>query len=246
MRYNYFRLSLLPHAIFPLLEASDLDPDHPTRQDYLRHLFSQRIDFEHRKRTLVYVPIGIEERSSGPLMLGRIGRFVSSIENAPPEARFEEITRPIWRAANVIIDTRGHTDGQKVAFQHHANVGRPLPIATKLIQKINEENPHSGWLIEISPVTEVQSFWEAARRHKGEITTAEFTFTTPNVLGIRSKLNKELKRMREQHNAISVTETLRNPKGNLDLEGQEVTDSLEYISKGGGKSQVEGRKGHYI
>ena len=223
MRYNYFRLSLLPMDRPPLLEALDTVPERGTRQDYLHQLFSQRIDFEHWKRTMVYVPIGIEDRRGGPLMLGRIGRSVSSVENAPPEAGFEEITRPSWRAANVIIDTTDHADGQKIAFQHHVNVGRPLPIATQLIDRINETNPDSGWRIEISPITETRSFWDAVHRHAGEITVAEFSFTTPNVLGIHSKLSEELKNKREQHKAVTVTETLHNPKGRASCKTAEAS-----------------------
>ena len=126
-----------------------------------------------------------------------------------------------------------------MAFQNHPNVGKPLPIASSLIDHINQTNIDSGWFAEINLITEKRTFWEAVNRYKGQITTAEFTFVTPNILGIRSKLNSELKDKREKHNAATVTETMNNPKGNLNLEGDDVEQSVDYISEGGGKSKLK-------
>ena len=207
----FLRFSLLPQDRPPILEAVNAVPPATTREEYLRKLFTQRVNFQHWRRTLVYVPLGVEEQEGELLLFGRIGRPIAAIENAPPEADFEETTRTSWRAANVIIDTSDHSDGQKMAFQHHLNVGRPLPIASGLVNHINETNRDSGWLIEINLITERRSFWEAAERYRGELTSAEFTFVTPNILGISSNLTDELKEIRGQHNATSVTATINNP-----------------------------------
>ena len=239
MKYHCFRLSVLPLARPPILEAANSLPDISPRQHYLRTLFGKRTDFNHRKTTFIYVHIGVHESDSRLLFLGRIGRSVDAVENAPPEEGFEEITRSSWRASNVFIDTNDQPDGQIMAFQHHYNIGRPLPIATSLIDHINNHNRDSGWFIDINPITDKQSFWEAVHQHKGEITSAEFNFSTPNVLGITSSLNQELKDKRAQHNATTVTETLRNPAGSLDLMGQDVEDSVEYISRGGGSTKLK-------
>lgn len=226
----------------PIKEVADALSPERNREDYLFYLFNQRIDFEYRKKTLVYIPIGVEKEGYKHLLIGRIGRSIDTIENAPPESAFEERSRESWRAANVIIDIGDHSDGQKIAFQYHTKVGKPLPIAVQLIKEINKKNPDAGWFIEINLIKEKQSFWEAASKHKGEITSAEFTFVTPNILGIRSKLNEELKNARKKFYASSVMETLYNPKGNLNLEGNEIKDAVEYISEGGGKSKLKSGK----
>lgn len=243
MRYHYLRLFLLEQERPPILEAAGTLPRATSRQEFLKQIFSSRIDFKHWNKTLVYIPIGEAQLEGGPVMLGRIGRAVAAVENTPPESGFEETTHTSWRAANVLIDTRDHADGQKLAFQYHANVGKPLPIASSLIEHINSTNQDSGWLIEINLITERDSFWDAVRRHKGEITAAEFMYVTPNILGIRSKLNDDLKEARQKYNAVTVTETIENPKGNLKLEGEEIEQTVEYISEGGGKSKLKvGRK----
>ena len=239
MKYHYLRLFLLPQAQLPLFEESNALPANTTRPEYLSYIFRQRIDFIHRKKQFVYVPIGEEERDTGPVLLGRVGRLVYTTVNAPPEADFEEIDLDSWRAANLLIDTSDQPDGQKVAFQHHAHVGKPLPIAESLVMHINRINPISGWLMEINPITEKQSFWDAVSQHGSEITRAEFTFVTPNIFGFHTTLNDDLRRMREQHNASSVTEVLQNPKGNLDLKGENIEGAVEYITEGGGQSKLK-------
>lgn len=243
MKYHHLRLSVLPLDRPPLLEAAATLPPISPRQQYLRRVFGQRIDFLHRQKTFIYLHLGIHESDGRSLYVGRIGRLVDAVENAPPEEGFKEVTRSSWRASNVVIDTSDQPDGQIIAFQHHYNIGRPLPIATSLIDHVNRHNQDSGWFIDINPITDKHSFWEAVRQHKGEITAAEFHFATPNILGITSNLNRELKEKRERHNATTVTETLRNPSGTLDLAGQDVEDSVEYISKGGGNAKLRsGRK----
>lgn len=241
MKYHYMRLFLLAQERPPILEDTGSLPPIPTRKEYLEQVFKRRIDFKHRKNTFVYVPIGIEDFEDGPILIGRIGRAIATHENTPPEDGFDETTRTSWRAANVLIDTRDHSDGQKLAFQYHANVGKPLPIAESFVKHINEVNPDSGWIMEINLITERKSFWDAANKHKGKITSAEFTFVTPNILNIRSRLNDELKLKRKNHNAITASETLNNPDGNLNLEGKDIEDSVNYISEGGGKSKLKVR-----
>lgn len=239
MRYYLLRMSLLQQERLPIRQVADALSPERHREEYLSYLFNNRIDFEYRKKTFVYVPIGVEKVGYKHLQIGRIGRLIDTTENAPSESGFEEISRVSWRAANVIIDISDHSDGQKIAFQYHPNVGKPVPIAVHLINHINKRNPDSGWFIEINVIKEKQSFWNVTQKYKGEITNAEFTYVTPNILGIRSKLNEELKNAREQHNAMSVTEALHNPKGNLDLTGDKIKDAVNYISKGGGKSKLK-------
>ena len=230
LQYHYLRLSL---SVPPLLELKGAMLSMPSRQEYLVEVFSNRIEFQYLKKRSVYVPIG----QVGLVMLGRVGRSVLSPTTSPPEADFVETSDPHWRAANVLINTGGHPDGQKIAFQ--PKVGKPLSITTELIKQVNEAR-HDAWFIEVNPVTDETSFWDAVSQHPEEITEARFTFSTPNVLGMDSDLNDELKRKRDKHRASSVTETLYNPEGGLIIpKDKQVEDVMAYISKGGGKARLK-------
>ena len=179
-------------------------------------------------------------------MLGRVGRSFQELVNEPPEQGFAETELTTWRAANFFIDTGEHTDGQKIAMQARGDVGNPLAVISSLINHLNATNEDVGWILEISPMTEPGNFWTVVRENKGELTSAIFSFVTPNVLGLRSQLNAGLKEARQNNNAHRVGITLSNENGNLDLEKQNIEDAVDYVSEGGGTAKLKrGRKTVY-
>lgn len=100
----------------------------------------------------------------------------------------------------------------------------------------------SGWYINVNPMVDKSSFWEVVRANKGSITKAEFRYVAPNVLGLHSLLNERLKEYREKQNAQEVSVTLLEPKGDLNLETDDVADSIDYISEGGGSAKLSSGK----
>ena len=124
-------------------------------------------------------------------------------------------------------------------MQNWPEVGKPLSIVGSLLKHVNEANLDSGWELSVNQVTEKATFWEAAKEYKGQITRAEFHYITPNVLGLRSKINKRLKAYKSDENANEVTVVLENSKGQLKLDSQEVSDAVEYTSEGGGSTKLK-------
>lgn len=242
LRYQYLRVFLTETSRPPILEYAGYLGPRVTRTEFILNLFSQRIDFVHRGNPFVYMPIGEERAKDGKFLLGRMGRTVKSLENQPPETGFEEVVHTSWRAANAVFDTRDHADGQKLALQFRQDVGKPLPIANSLAAAINETYSDAGWRVSINAITETSDFWDVARKYKGEITSATFTYVVPNVLRMRSQLNDDLKRGREKHNIEKYTETLENSEGNLILEGEDVEDAVNYTAEGGGSSKLKSGK----
>lgn len=242
MRYVFLRLFLSSVEQPPILIASGDVPPKASRQEYLSTIFSDSIEFTHRGVDMVYVPIRKEADEDATFIFGRIGRKVRTVENSGPEESFEFSEHVSWRAANLVLDTSSDPDGQKIAMQDRVEVGRPLAIISSLASHVNSVNINSGWHLNVNAVTERQSFWDAVEKYKGQITRAEFSYVTPNVLGIRSELNKRLKQYREQENAQQVTVTLLEPRGNLNLDTQEVKDAVDYISEGGGTAKLKAGK----
>ena len=144
-----------------------------------------------------------------------------------------------WRASNFLIDTRNYNDGQKIAMQHRPDVGRPLSILSSLVKRINETNIDSGWELAVNAITEKTTFWRAIKDFEGQITRAEFSYATPNVLGLRSTISKQLQRHKDHENANRVKVILENEKGALKLDSQEVKDAVEYTSEGGGSTKLK-------
>lgn len=239
MKYYYLRIFALEVEIPPILLASGGVPQRRTRARYLEDVFSVRIEFEHRGKQLIYIPISVDQITDGVVCSGRIGAQKSESINASPEKLFEPEVVTNWRASNFLIDTRNYSDGQKIAMQHRPNVGKPLSILSSLVKRINETNIDSGWELAVNAITEKTTFWRAVKDFEGEITRAEFSYATPNVLGLRSTINKQLQRHKDHENANRVKVILENEKGALKLDSQEVKDAVEYISEGGGSTKLK-------
>lgn len=246
MQYQYLRVFAVSDERFPLFEAAEMGPKRLPRSEYLQKVFSTRIDFIHRRGQLVYIPVGLEERKTGPVVLGRIGRSLRELVNEPPEQGFAEAEMTTWRASNFLIDTGDDADGQKIAMQTRNDVGAPLAVVSSLVAHLNSVNDGAGWILEISPMTEPGNFWTVVRENKGELTAAIFEFVTPNVLGLRSQLNEGLKAARQNNNAHVVGISMKNQNGNLDLEKKNIEDAVDYVSEGGGTAKLKrGRKTVY-
>lgn len=239
MRYIYLRMFLTEVELPPLLvRTGDLE-ERVSREDHLMDVFNRKWEFTHRGSDLIYLPVQRGEFDSENVIFGRIGKRVRNVENAGPDEEFEALERLGWRASNLVFDTRSSSDGQRVAVEERGDVGKPLAIMNSLIGHLNEILPDSGWFLSVNAMIEQRSFWEAAEKYKGQVTRAEFTYITPNVLGIRSMINERLTEYREKENAQSVTVVLNEPKGNLKLDSQEVKDAVEYTSEGGGSSKLK-------
>lgn len=239
MKYSYLRVFAVETEVPPILVATGDIPMRSSRSDYLRRVFSVKIEFEHWGKGFVYIPISVDDMDDGAVCSGRIGAEKTESVNASPEDLFEPETVTNWRASNFLLDTRNYNDGQKVAVQHRGDVGKPLSILNSLIKHINDTNADSGWELSVNAITERTTFWEAVEQYKGQITRAEFHYVTPNVLGLRTKINKRLKGYKTDENANEVTVVLENSKGNLKLDSQEVKDAVEYTSEGGGSTKLK-------
>lgn len=239
MRYVFLRLFLTAIEQPPILVETGDIKRREGRQDYLMGVLNKRWEFTHRGSDLIYLPVQRGETDNDNIVFGRIGKRVRSTENAGPDEEFEALERLGWRASNLVFDISGSTDGQKAAVEDRGDVGKPLAILNALVNCINETLQDSGWFISVNAIIEQQSFWDAAEKYKGQITRAEFSYITPNVLGLRSKINERLKEYREKENAQTVSVVLSEPKGNLVLETEEVRDAVEYTSEGGGSTKLK-------
>jgi hypothetical protein len=242
MKFIYLRLFLSKVATTDSLFGDDEEYKGLSREQYLKLVFSYRIDFEHRNNKFVFIPISREAGESENYIFGRVGKQYKIVDNKGPDQDLEDGEDLRWIASYFVLNTSSDSDGQKIAIQDRVKVGRPLAYVSSLIQQINLKSALSGWYISVNPMVDESSFWEVVKANKGSITKAEFRYITPNVLGLRSLLNERLREYRDKQNAQEVSVTLTEPKGDLNLETEDVSDSIEYISEGGGSAKLSSGK----
>jgi hypothetical protein len=200
------------------------------REQFLRTVFSERIEFVHKGHEFHFVPAedavhafaGVPETA---YIVGRIGRPHLVIENEPPEEGLSEIDREAWVASAIIIDPTHHADGQKAAFEHKRIVGRPLAIFRSLTEYLNERTPKEPYFIEINAIVDPETFWDFEEKNRGEIIAIEFDLVAPNMFGTRHDLDAELRALRDHERIEKAKLELENRDG-LKLDTQRVREAV--------------------
>jgi hypothetical protein len=164
-------------------------------------------------------------------IVGRIGKSTHVDENEPPEAGMGEIERESWIASAVLIDPVKHADGQKAAVQDR--LGKPTAIFKSLVRHINESgvNPY---VIEANPIVDPATFWQFEAQNRGEITSVTFDLFPPNMFGLRSELDREMRELHQTEMVHEATIQLKNPEG-LKLNTERTHQTVSYTLEGGGK-----------
>lgn len=181
----------------------------------------------------IYVSINVSDTE--PYVVGRIGRAVSELENAPPEDEYREFIHDTWKAAVVVVDPTEHGDGQKLAIQFHSDVGRPLSLAPRLLQALEKNHDFVQYRSAVHPITNTEKFWDFVKRNEGKVTHLRFELEVPNMFGGDDEYSKEMKAFRDKENAQTVAIEITNPDG-IDTDTDRVKYTAEKaMGKGTGK-----------
>jgi len=233
IRFDLFRLSLLPREQMDILNHPD-----PTREEYLKKVFSASNEFEHYGTIFHYVPSDTSNE-----IVGRVGRSVIMDENLPPEVGLEESKHESWKAAVLIIDPKEHGDGQKIALEYDPRVGHTHSIISSFVQTINKQNPTAAYHIEVVPISEANTFWQFAEENKGRVTMLSFNFVAPNMFGGIDNITEEMRQFRDQEKAQKVQITLRSDDG-IETSTDKIRNAVTYTTRGGGQitARAKGNK----
>lgn len=240
MQLELFHLSLAYNT--NLFAARNKDGSPLEREDWIRKVFSERIEFFHRGSKYHYIPHQSPIDVTEPLLFGRIGRKVTAEENAPPEEGLEDVRRDSWKASSVVIDPRKHDDGQKLAMQSRKGVGAPFSVLKSLMFHISYNIIDAPYFVEIRPLTDPSGFWDFVEQNEGEITSITLEFIAPNMFGIGDRMDEEWEDLKANEHAVRATTTIENENG-LNPNTERVKKAVDYASKGGGSVSARTRRG---
>jgi hypothetical protein len=233
-KFELFRLSaLLRQQVDAFGETGQ------NREGYLRSVFMDRWQFTFYGSEFHYVPDADQLRPD--IILGRIGRVITSPENMPPDKGLADTIHEGWRAVAVLVDPTEHSDGQKVAVGVNDRVGNAGGLIAGVVNAINEKLATTEWDIEVEPIPDTDSFWQYARENEGEITSLTFEFVPPNMFGGTDDLSEELRDFRKD-GAETVTLKLKT-KETIKTNTKRTKEAVDYISKAGGKIRARSKKG---
>jgi|GEM_PF-3419663 len=229
LRFHLFRLSLRRSQQKHISEFLNGLKD---REEWLRALFSQTVEFRHRGVDYAYIPI--ESTDGTGLIYGRIGRRIIEVENRSPAHGFTEYLHEAWKAAVLILDPGDHKDGQKLSIQSHPDVGKPSSIAPRLIQALEERIDGLSYLTSVHEISNEEAFWDFVKRNEGRVTRLTVLLEVPNMFGGDQEYDDEMRKFRDIEHAQKVKVEISNPEG-LDLDTERVHYTVEKaMSKGTG------------
>lgn len=235
-RFDQFRLTLLARAQIDAFE----DPN-PTREEYLRKVFSQPWQFQHYGNTIHFTPDA--ERSGTEALFGMIGRGALIDENLPPEEGLKPAPHQGWLALVLAIDPRDHVDGQKAAIEYRKQIGGPIALMTALVGAINEGLPHTAYHMEVQPVFDAQSFWDFAEANRGDVTSVTFDLVAPNGLWTaRTNIKTELAKLKADTKTEEVITTFRSEQG-IETNSEQIKQAVQYAEGGSGRIRAKTRRG---
>ena len=237
---EFIRLSLFQRDQHDVFEHRQADDKPHTRETWLRHVFASQINFRHRGDDFTYVPDAA--LTDDELIIGRIGRERSVIDNAPPEEGFKERIHSEWQASVVIIDPSHHADGQTVAAQaREEEIGRPVAVFQSLVYSINSDS-QAPFFIEAVGLVDPESFWEFVKKNQGEIVSVTVEAIAPNMFGSKDDFDKELRELRDRERAQKIKVQLQNDSG-LDPDTERMHQVVDYTVSGGGAIKAKTRRG---
>src|SRR5260370_5154203 len=208
-------------------------PARQSRQKCIQEIFAREIQFEHFKQPYVFEPF---ESPQSDKIVGVIGKERSVTVAGPPAEKFAHHEVSNWETANVLIDSSGGGDGQKIAMQ--TTIGQPIAIFRSLVDHVNNMHVVLEWLVVVNAITTREQFWTAAERYRGHIAEIDLAFEVPNIWDGQSETEKALRELKEKNNAQEVEVKIKNKDGQLIPDSQRIRDSVEYITRGGGKAQL--------
>lgn len=230
--------------VFSILHLSLVENKQPrfetfrgNREAWLRHALSQSFEFQGwGPKRLVWVPKSLQPDK----ILGLIqGQKPYSYHDAPSDGGGEKEDE-FWQGAYLFLDPRHHDDGQKLAIENDV-LGKPRALAVALFDHINgrEDAPYNC-------VPELlfneQDFWKFAKESGEVLKYIKFQFVVPNMWGLQSDLEEDLKDTGKETGSDHVDVTFKSKEG-VRTNNERVQSAVAYAGRGAGIVTAKNLKG---
>lgn len=237
MRFEFARMFLLPRRQGDLFAKIDVASELPDREEWLRRIFGQEVDFLHRKSDRRYVPD--EHQPDADRIVARIGRK-SLVQENDPDNYLHEVQRERWQACLIVIDPTSHADGQKIAIQTSSGIGQGYGNFESLVRSINARQPAEPYTIELNSITDQTSFWEYVKANEGRVTSITLEVVMPNMFGGTSSFEEDAKRLRDHEKARRIKEEIQNEDG-LEPDTERMREAVSYVTRGAGRARAKAK-----
>ncbi len=180
----------------------------------------------------------------------KFGKRSTIKRRMPPQDKFEELFEEDWPHCALFFNLDNDSNkGQRIAFEYKSSIFRnPYSQLKAFAEKINLCIFPSGYIMSISPVTQVQNFWDIVKVNKGKkIEKLSLIFNVPNLFNLDNELEDDLKSAQKDYGITKTKIELENPYEGINIpeNNKLMKQGADYIAKGGGEYRIylkEGKK----
>jgi hypothetical protein len=239
MKLFLYRLSLQErNPSLRILEASEAELNE-SRQDFLMRILNNgKMNYTPRANVnLQYVPVESEQGVLHSVIAKRkqeTGRY--SNENP-----LELGEREKWEICNVIFNFEN--DEQVAGVEYNQGIAQdPKTIINGLVKHLNNLDTYLKYHIEVYPVKEHHSFWDAVESCGEKITTFTFEIVPSNPVPDNKRATDHAFDLLDALDAQKLKQTANNPEG-LNLENSAVKDMVAKSERGEASVTARSPKG---
>jgi hypothetical protein len=246
MLVQFFRLSLKAVELPDVFGSIGSGGRPYSREEWLRLYFSEERVFDHRGKSFLFVPAQDAPISVSPnLIVGYIARERLLSERTPPSAGFEPTEHGSWQGALLVVDPTPHEDGQKLALEVRAEIGKPASVLNSMASGMRTSSDHPPpFDVQIHPIAEMHSFWRFAEQHAYQINWITFDVAPPNMFGGADDFSRELRALRDKNRVNRVKSTLTS-ETTIDIQQTNMKEVVDYTEVGAGSIKARTTGNHF-
>jgi len=207
-----------------------------SKKEIIKDILTNSVLFKGPRNTdLAFTPIRFIWED---FLLWYLGKRTQIKISAWPETQFSQ--SPIWSWPHVLIGfnfSDNQETWQSIVIEDKSSIfTEPFNQLWELFNTINKTVITTGYVIQISPITEPKQFWQSIKDKKesDKILSVEFNLNVPNLFWIKDELSQELKDAQSAYNATQTTIEIHNEEWWLTLnkENPFLAQSVSYIERG--------------
>lgn len=225
--YRYFLIEQEQVSLFDNLKRQEV------MKKVIKELQDRHLWIEDKKNVLYY----IKELYSDTYLL-KLGKQKNTTKYFPDKKDICEIEeKDNYPYVNIIFNI----DSKEQIFLIEKNTGifREIEQSIRKLQRIIESiTKNEGYTLKIQPITFNNNFWKCINESEG-ISEVEMKLNSPNLFGASFETNRFLEMLKSMYNNDTFSFKLSNQDKNLTVNRDDIGDTVDYISEGGGSWSIK-------
>lgn len=227
--HRYFLIKPNQESLFNRIEK------HEVMKNLIEKLKNEKLWSKDKKYVLYYIKELYEKTH-----LLKLGKQIKNKKYLPEQKDIYEIEESDNYPYVYII--YNIDDKQQIfLIEKNTSIFRDVEDSIKRLTDIIKTSVKmQGYEIKIEPITFNNAFWRCIDDADG-LNEIEIQLNSPNLFGASFKTNRFLENLKKLYNNDTFSFKLSNGENNLQIDKEDMNDTIKYIGEGGGRWKIKGK-----